>query len=503
MTHITRRDLMIKTSIGVAGAMLPDTLAFAAEAASTSAGPAAKAMNVLFIIVDDLRPQMGCYGVKNMVTPNIDRLAASSVMFRGNYCQQAVCSPSRTSLLTGRRPDTTKVYDLIKFFRTTLPDVVTLPQQFKNHGYFAEAVGKVFHEDLNDPASWSIPADFDTSAEEFEQYQSPKSYREEAERLQQIPSHGLVYGPAFEAEDASDDSYLDGRIAMEAIRRLKIQGAKKLNTPFFLAVGFHKPHLPFVAPKKYWDLYDPDKIELPSYREKPKGAPDLAMTNFEELRHYYGVPWNNEPLQESMSRNLIHGYYSGVSFIDAQIGRVLDSLEQEGFADNTIVVLCVDHGWHLDDHGLWCKHTNFEHATHVPLMIHAPGMNPGQSDGLTENIDIYPTLCELAGVPAPDHLEGTSFVPLMRDPEQSWKKASFSQYPRPGDIMGYSMRTDRYRYTRWMNHKDQAIVAEELYDYQSDPEETTNWAGSEKYSDVLHSLRAQSAAGWQGAKPHA
>lgn len=503
MMHITRRDLMIKASIGVAGAILPDALAFTAEAAPTSSERSAKPMNVLFIIVDDLRPQMGCYGLKNMVTPNIDKLASSSVMFRSNYCQQAVCSPSRTSLLTGCRPDTTKVYDLVKFFRETLPDVVTLPQQFKKHGYFAEAVGKVFHEDLNDPASWSIPADFDTSAEEFEQYQSPESYRHEAERLHQIPSHGLVYGPAFEANDAPDDSYLDGRIAVEAIRRLRIQGAKKLGTPFFLAVGFHKPHLPFVAPKKYWDLYDPDTIVFPSYREKPKGAPDLAMTNFEELRHYYGVPWDEKPLPESMSRDLIHGYYAGVSFTDAQIGRVLNALEEEGLADNTIVVLCVDHGWHLDDHGLWCKHTNFEHATHVPLMIHAPGVIPGQSDGLTENIDIYPTLCELAGVPAPDHLEGTSFVPLMHDPKRSWKRASFSQYPRPGDIMGYTMRTDRYRYTKWMREKDNAVVAEELYDYQADPEETTNWAASKMYADVLHSLRIQSAAGWPAAKPHA
>jgi arylsulfatase A-like enzyme len=383
-----------------------------------------------------------------------------------------------------------------------LPNVVTLPQLFKNHGYFAESIGKVYHPGLNDPASWSVSANFDTDVEDQEQYQSPESYREWVERLGQIPSHGAISGPAIEMKDAPEENYLDARIASEAILRLKVQRAREWDTPFFLAVGFHKPHLPFVAPKKYWDLYDPDKIELPGFREKPKDAPDLAMTNFEELRHYYGMPWDEKPLPESMSRDLIHGYYAGVSFTDAQIGRVLNTLEQEGFADNTIVVLCVDHGWHLDDHGLWCKHTNFEHATHVPLMIHVPGMTPGQSDRLTENIDIYPTLCELAGVPAPEHLEGTSFVPLMHDPQRSWKRASFSQYPRPGGIMGYTMRTDRYRYTRWMREKDQIAVAEELYDYQADPEETTNWAGSEKYADVLHSLRSQSAAGWQAARPH-
>lgn len=502
MKPINRRDLMVKTSMGVAGALLPDSLAFGSQTALDHPPLRSKPLNVLFIIVDDLRPQMGCLGAKNMVTPNIDKLAEDSVVFRSNYCQQAVCSPSRTSLLTGCRPDTTKVYDLVKFFRDTLPNVVTLPQQFKKHGYFAESVGKVFHPDLNDTASWSVPADFDTEVEELEQYQSADSYREWEQRLTQIPSHGAISGPAIEISDAPEENYPDARIAAEAILRMKIQHAKKSESPFFLAVGFHKPHLPFVVPKKYWDLYDPAKIVLPSFREKPKGAPDLAMTNFEELRHYYGVPWNNEPLPEQMARDLIHGYYAGVSFTDAQIGRVLHALGQEGFAENTIVVLCVDHGWHLDDHGLWCKHSNFEHATHVPLIVHAPGIAPGQSDALTENVDIYPTLCDLAGLPAPDHLEGCSFVPLMRAPKRNWKKASFSQYPRPGGIMGYTMRTAQFRYTRWLREKDQSVVAEELYDYLADPGETTNWAGNEKYADTLQSLRSQSKAGWQGAKPN-
>jgi choline-sulfatase len=488
---------MLKTSIGVAGAMLPNPLGLSAQMAPAST----KKMNVLFVIVDDLRPQLGCFGHKQMVTPNIDGLASTSVTFHSNYCQQAVCSPSRTSLLTGYRPDTTKVYDLVTFFRKTMSDVVTLPQQFKNHGYLTQAVGKVFHEDLNDPASWSIPADFDTSVEEFEQYQSAESYRQEAERLHQLSSHGLVYGPAFEAIDAPDSNYLDGRIAEEAIRRLRIQSAKKSDTPFFLAVGFHKPHLPFVAPKKYWNLYDPDKIELPNHRQKPKNAPDLAMTNFEELRHYYGVPWDKSPLPQSLSRELIHGYYAGVSFVDAQIGRVINALKEEGFADNTIISLSVDHGWHLGDHGLWCKHTNFEHATRVPLIIHAPGMVSAHIDGLTENVDIFPTLCELAGLPTPDSLEGISLIPLMREPKRIWKKASFSQYPRAASMMGYSMRTAKHRYTRWVRREDSAIVAEELYDYQIDSDETTNWILSPNHREVLHSLRLQRAAGWMSAKP--
>jgi len=501
MENITRRELLAITSMGVAGSLLSDTLAQSVTVEPEKSAVTAKAMNVLFIGVDDLRPQLGCYGHKQMVTPNLDRLSERGMLFRNTYCQQAVCSPSRSSLLTGCRPDTTEVYDLVTSFRDALPDVVTLPQHFKNHGFFVESVGKIFHEDLNDRASWSIPAVFDTSGEEREQYQLPQSYREEAERLHQVPSHGLVYGPATEIADVPDGDYLDARITAEAIRRFKIQNAKKLNTPFFLAVGYHKPHLPFVCPRKYWDLYDPSKIVVPADKKKPKDAPDLAMTNFDELRHYYGVPWNNEPLSDVLSRHLIHGYYAGVSFTDVQIGRLIRALNEEGFADNTIIVFWVDHGWHLGDHGLWCKHTNFEHATHVPLIVYRPGMTPAQTDALVENVDIYPTLCELAGLPLPDHLEGTSFVPLMQQPKRSWKKAVFSQYPRSNHVMGYSIRTERYRYTCWRQQHDNNIVAEELYDYFADPAESINLAVGDDHLNILHALREQSNEGWLAAKP--
>jgi iduronate 2-sulfatase len=474
------------------------TAAASFEAFSKAPGTSAKPANVLFIGVDDLRPQLGCYGHKRMVTPHLDKLASRSVLFRNNYCQQAVCSPSRTSLLTGCRPDTTQVYDLVKHFRETLPKVVTLPQHFKNHGYFTEAVGKIYHEDLNDPASWSIPAVFDTSGEEREQYQRPESYRQEAERLHQIPGHGLVYGPAIEAVDAPEENYLDARITAEAILRLRIRKAKN-SEPFFLAVGYHKPHLPFVCPKRYWDLYDPNKIDVPADKKKPDGAPDLAMTNYEELRHYAGMPWNKEPLSDSLSRELIHGYYAGVSFTDAQVGRLLQALEEQGFAENTIVVFWVDHGWHLGDHGLWCKHTNFEHATHVPLIIHAPGVSAAQTEALTENVDVYPTLCELAGLPAPHHLEGSSLMPVLRHSAQDWKSAAFSQYPR-GPYMGYSMRTKRYRYTCWKDRKGGSTYAEEVYDYQSDPKESVNLAGRSEQDSILKSLRDQSERGWKDTK---
>ncbi len=511
MKSFTRRDLMKTAPMGLAAAMLPGVSELAAQAASDT--PTAKRPNILFLIVDDMRPQMTCYGEKNMVTPHIDALAAQSVMFRSNYCQQAICSPSRTSLLTGCRPDTTQVYDLVKYFRDFIPNVVTLPEQFKKHGYFTQSIGKVYHGfEVDDPASWSIPSTYSSSDLEFEQYQRPESYKEWTERLSQISSHGAISGPAMEFVDAPDENYPDARVASEAIRRLQVLRARDTGDPFFLAVGFHKPHLPFVAPKKYWDLYDSDKIDLPAWRQAPKGAPSYAMTNFEELRHYYGIPWDKKPLPDSMCRDLIHGYYAGVSFTDAQIGRVLSALHEEGLADNTIVILCVDHGWHLNDHGMWTKHTNFEHATHVPLMIHAPGLAPGKVNTLTENVDIYPTLCDLAGLPKPDTLEGTSMLPLLHDPARAWGKASFSQYPRGNNIMGYTMRTERYRYTRWMRKNDdlpwkdskgQTLMAEELYDYQNDPDESTNWATDPHYASALADLRAQSAAGWQAAKPSA
>lgn len=501
MKQITRRKVLATASIGLAASIVPKIALGEMAQASPDAQSSTGRLNVLFFAVDDLRPQLGCYGLNQMRTPNIDRLAAKGMVFKSNYCQQAVCSPSRTSMLTGCRPDTTQVYDLEKFFRDTLPNVVTLPQHFKKHGYFAEAVGKVYHEDLNDPASWTIPAVFDTSAEEREQYQSRESYRQEDERGKQLQGHGIVYGPPTEAEDAPEENYLDARIAAEAILRLKIRKERKSTQPFFLAVGFHKPHLPFVAPKKYWDLYDPTQIELPVDSEKPKGAPDLAMSNFEELRHYYGVPLGHDPFPNDLVRHLIHGYYAGVSFTDAQIGRVVDALEAEGFGDNTIVVLVADHGWHLGDHGLWCKHTNFERATHVPMIIRDPRAQPGMSTALVENVDVYPSLCDMTGLPKPDHLEGTSLVPLLHEPNQPWKKAAFSQYPRGGGVMGYSMRTTRYRYTNWLKRTDKATVAEELYDYESDPNETENLAANTGYTSVLEALRRQSVGGWRAATP--
>jgi iduronate 2-sulfatase len=489
---VIKRRTFLEGALGTLGA--GSVLGAAQDAATGASGRP----NVLLIGVDDLRPELGCYGKRQMVTPHLDGLASGSAMLRSNYCQQAVCSPSRTSVLTGCRPDTTKVYDLVKHFRSTLPDVVTLPQHFKNNGYFSEALGKVYHEDLDDPPSWSVPAALETVPEEQKQYQLPRSYEQERERGRQLPSHGLVYGPAIETADAPEEHYLDARITTEAVQRL--ENARGSRQHFFLAVGYHKPHLPFVCPKKYWDLYDKASIEVPQAKHKPEGAPDMAMTNFEELRHYYGMALDKEPLADALSRDLIHAYYACVSFLDSQIGRLLHSLEEKGLARNTIVVLWVDHGWHLGDHGLWCKHTNFEHATQVPLMIRAPGLKQAKISALTENVDLYPTLCELAGLPVPQHLEGTSLLPLLRAPRADWKSGAFSQYPR-GRYMGYSLRTSRYRFTRWKHTDSGETGAEELYDYQADPLESVNLAIDAKYATLCNELRRQSDAGWRGAKP--
>ncbi len=464
-------------------------------------------MNVLFIAVDDLRPQMGCYGQQEMITPNMDKLAAGGALFTRAYCQQAVCSPSRTSLLTGMRPDTTKVYDLKTHFRSTVPDVVTLPQHFKNHGYHSVGIGKIYHGGLEDAPSYSEPH-IQANGIRYADAQNQQAYevvernykKERAAAVaagKRPPAGSKVKGAAFESADVPDNTYNDGWTAdhaIEILHRIK-------DKPFFFAVGFSKPHLPFVAPKKYWDMYDPARIELADNPEPPRGAPSYALTGFGELRNYIGMP-KQGPIPDDLARQLIHGYYAATSYVDAQIGRVLDALEAEGLADNTIVVLWGDHGWHLGDHGQWCKHTNFEMATRVPMLLRAPGMKHAgmKSDALTEFVDIYPTLCELAGLPLPAHLEGVSFAPLLEDPTRPWKTAAFSQYPR-GELMGYSLRTPRHRYTEWRNRKTGEIDAVEIYDHERDPQENINLAAEEGHAALREELAALMSAGWPGARP--
>ncbi|HWA99872.1 MAG TPA: sulfatase [Pirellulales bacterium] len=476
-------------------------------ALSGDAPQAARKPNVLFIAVDDLRPEFAAYGKQYVHSPNLSRIAARGVTFRRAYCQQAVCSPSRSSLLTGTRPDTTKVYDLETHFRKALPDVVTLPQLFKQHGYFVQGMGKIFHGGFDDPPSWSVP--WTGPKTRHGVYGRPESQAILQARIaafeaapQKKPAgKARNYGPAFESSDVPDNTFHDGALADMAVEALA--ECAQQDQPFWLGVGFIRPHLPFVSPQKYWDLYDPAKIELAPNPFPPKGAPSYAVPPGSELRTYHGIPTG--PIPDDLARQLKHGYYAAISYLDAQIGRVLDELDRLGLTDSTIVVVWGDHGWKLGEHGAWCKHSNVENDTNAPLLIAAPGLRTAGSttESLAEFVDIYPTLAELCGLPLPSHLEGTSLKPVLLDPARSVKSGAFSQYPRPVEgrqLMGYSMRTDRYRLTRWVEREQPSeVFAVELYDEQTDPQENVNIAADPQQAQILAQLTEQWHRGWRGA----
>ncbi len=507
---ISRRQFLRAGIAAAACALVPSALA-------TLAGAEKRKLNVLFIAVDDLRPELGCYGVKDMKTPNIDALAARGTLFERAYCQQAVCSPSRTSLLTGLRPDTTRIYDLQTHFRLTIPNAVTLPEYFKQHGYHTQGLSKIFHGGLDDPQSWSVPhwkpktpqyasaGIRDDIAKRLKEAQT-QSEDVTAHVLQRDPKTGIplkvarpkirVNGPPWECADVPDNALIDGATAdhaIEVMRQIK-------DKPFFLAVGFLKPHLPFVAPKKYFDEYPLDKVKLADNPHPPKDCTEFSLAHWGELRNYKGMPKKGD-MPDKEARELRRAYYAAASFTDAQIGRVIGELDKLGLRDNTVIVLWGDHGWQLGEHSEWCKHTNFEVATHAPLIISAPGMKPGvQTTRFAEFVDIYPTLCDLCGLPAPKELEGTSLKPLMADPKRPWKSAAFSQYPRPGNIMGHSIRTDRYRYAEWAEPGKEP-AARELYDHKLDPEENVNTADLPASKAVVAELSRKLKAGWQAALP--
>lgn len=454
--------------------------------------------NVLFIAIDDLKPALGCYGDVTAKSPNIDKLAARSVLFERAYTNQAVCAPSRNALLTGLRPQTVGIYDLGTNFRKATPDAVTLPQWFKQHGYRTEALGKLFHVghgNVEDPASWSVPHLQANSIAYVHADSRAKNglTREEAYFSNSaLEVAKLPRGAACEAADVADDAYPDGQIANEAIRRLRA-AKEKPDEPWFLAVGFLKPHLPFCAPKKYWDLYEPSSLPMPKRQTPPEGAPKFAPTTWGEVRQYAEMPQQG-PMDEEQARKLIHGYYACVSYMDAQLGRVLEALDELDLAKNTIIVLWGDHGWHLGDHGMWSKHSNYEQATRLPLLVAAPApgtttaLSPGaKTPALVENVDIYPTLCELADLPTPERLDGKSFVPVLKDPTQTTRESAIHVFPR-GQRLGRGIRTARHRLVEWKKPGDPAETAIlELYDYESDPEETRNVAAEEP--EVVARLR--------------
>jgi iduronate 2-sulfatase len=462
-----------------------------------SLSPAASRPNVLLLCVDDLKPALGCYGDKLAISPNIDRLAARGMRFDLAYCNQSVCAPSRNNLLLGSRSTSLGIYGLDRNFRTAVPNAVTMTQHFMKHGYRAEAAGKILHTghgNTDDDASWSVPS----VKEKVVEYLDPKNSangqltREEAfftnQKLGEIKS--LPRGAAIEVMDVPDNAYADGRIADEGIKRLR--AAKERGTPFFLALGFVKPHLPLTAPKKYFDLHPLAKFSLAPFQKDPEGAPGYAGKVGGEIVNYDSL--SVEKLREEKTqRELLQAYYACVSYMDAQLGRVLDELDRLDRARNTLIVLWGDHGWHLGDHGYWTKHTNYEQANRIPLVIVAPGVAKigAATKQLAETVDIFPTLAELAGLPAPagpQPRDGLSLVPVLRDPAKTIRDHAYHCYPR-GERMGRAIRTERYRLVEWKKPGAPADTAEfELYDYERDPLETKNLAASQPA--VVTQLRA-------------
>jgi iduronate 2-sulfatase len=424
---------------------------------------AARPMNVLFFAVDDLNNHIGTYG-RPVKTPHIDGLAKSGVRFDRAYCQYPLCNPSRTSLLTGIRPPRTHVTGNVTWFRETMPDVVTLPQHFRDNGYYTAMSGKIFHDGLNDDKGW-----VDGSTPLHKQTPRPQAvYAQSADRWQPVDS---------------EPDQLDYKIASEAIEHLEKRPPDK---PFFIACGFHKPHVPFVAPKKYFDWYDPGDIQLPKdFAGMPTGTGPAYRANFDLFV--------NREATVPLAHEAIRAYYACASFTDAQLGRVLGALDRLGLRDNTVVVLIADHGWHLGEKGMWSKLTLFEPSTRVPLIISAPKMSAGKGCSRTvESLDVYPTLVDLCGLKGPSALEGKSLRGLLQDPAGKWDKPAYSfikRGPAPGAASGASVRTEQFRYTEWSDG------GAELYDYDQDPMESHNLAAEAAQASTVKRMKDMLRAG--------
>lgn len=514
-----------------------------------------KQPNILFIGVDDLRPELGCYGSEIAITPNLDALAADGLLFENAYCQQAICSPSRASLMTGKRPETIKVIENYTYFRDINPNIVTLPQQLIANGYIAAASGKIYHNEAYGDAelSWNtelVKLDYKrpNNPGGFMLPENQKMFKDNkadmiAKYGADAAERGLGKGPAYEFADMPDNMYEDGYNTDVAIATMKEMA--KSNKPFFLGLGMKKPHLDWVAPKKYWDMYNPDDIKLTTQTEAPENGAEMGLHPSFELRVRSGIP-KKGPIDNELALNLKRAYLASVSYVDAQIGRMIDALDKAGLRENTIIIVWGDHGWHLGEMGVWGKATNYEIATRVPMMIWTPDMPKGSrgktTDALVELVDMYPTLCELSGVSLPTDLEGQSFVPLLENPNKEWKNAVFSQFPSPalrewaanplsqgmretyfgplivevedrivkqmGDkwdrqffenyLMGYGMRTDQYRLVVWKDYREPSAkpIFFELYDHKNDSNETKNIANENP--EIIEKLMIEFNAGWQG-----
>ncbi len=450
--------------------------------------------NVLFIVADDLRVELGCYGSVAR-TPSIDRLASRGLRFERAYCQQALCNPSRSSFLTGRRPDALHLWSNGTHFREKNPDVRTLPQWFKDNGYTTRCVGKIFH-------NWHTKVKGDRRSWSADEFLHHASHGDDTPRVKgKLPANlalpiGRDYGnvPLCERRDVPDEAYYDGRVAAEAVRVL---GQVK-DQPFFLAVGFWKPHAPFNAPKKYWDLYDPKKLPRlnPS---RPRGAPPLA---FHDSREILGIPPGQISPTPAQAAEMRHGYFANISYMDAQLGKVLRALDDLKLSDRTVVVFVADHGYHVGEHRLWGKTSNFEHDARVPLLVTVPGMKTvgKATSSLAELVDLFPTLTDLCGLKTPAGLDGVSLARVLADPTKPIKAAAFTQHPRPAyfdrtrtgtpEAMGYSVRTAAGRYTEWRAWQTGKLLGAEYYDHARDPNELTNRLAGRETDDLKAARQA-------------
>ena len=428
--------------------------------------------NILFIAVDDLRPELGAYGASHIQSPFIDKLASQSLLLERAYCNVPVCGASRASLLSGIRPGRHRFIGYSTYLDEDYPGVTSLPQHFKNHGYHTISNGKISPHQDDDKNAWHEvwrPA-----------HRNASSWRDYLTRENiEIEADGSTRGLPYEKADVADTAYFDGRIAAKAIEDLK--KLKEKGDPFFLAVGFLKPHLPFNAPAKYWEMYDPEKITLPDNYLQPETTPMEAFHNSGELRAYANIP-KKGLVPDEMAKKLLHGYYTCVSYTDALIGKLLGTLEELELDKNTIVILWGDHGWNLGDHQMWCKHCNFESSLHVPLLIKAPAQTTGKrSDAIVEYIDIYPSLCELAGLPIPEHTDGESFVPLIKG-ETRQKDFAISKFKD-----GVTIVKDNLFYTEWLDNDDQ-VKARMMFDHTNDPLELNNLAEQPAYQEKVNEL---------------
>ena len=469
--------------------------------------------NVLLIMVDDLRPMLGCYGEPRIQTPNIDRLARRSVVFDRAYCQYAKCGTSRLSLMTGLRPDSIGVFSNrdkdVHAFRKRRPDAVALPKWLREHGYFTRSFGKIDHDGWHNNEDWSMPASPGRDREMWEIVDSdnPTAPTTIAERLD---------CPAIQSPPVSDEHLYAGRMTTQVIEALGLHSSQK---PVFFAIGYRRPHLPFVAPKKYFDQYQPNESWLAPNPKPNHSAPIMAWFNSDgyvgsarkigltmptepnrrqaidwngyELRSYKGVP-NHGPIDRNLQLKILQAYAACVSYVDVQVGRILDELVKSKMIDNTIVIFTSDHGWHLGEQSAWGKMTNFEVATRVPLLIAAPNLEPARTNSISELVDLYPTVCELADIPTPKHIQGESLASILGEPQKVGDEFAISQYSRfKGQFMGRAIRTDHFRYVAWTNQKSNAIVHQELYDHQIDPLESENAIDDPKYSADVERLGKQ------------